>query len=83
VIEPDDDDGHVVATVLAVVTHRLRAAHVQDLKIKINFSFSLKSKMHLAIIKPPKISVILSIILLLLKRPGPLLLSHRNRFTLK
>jgi hypothetical protein len=43
VIEPDDDDGHVVAAVLAVVTHRLRAAHVQDLKIKINFNFSFKN----------------------------------------
>jgi len=43
VIEPDDDDGHVVAAVLAVVAHRLRAAHVQDLKIEINFSFSIKN----------------------------------------
>jgi hypothetical protein len=34
VIEPDDDDGHVVTAVLAVVAHRLGAAHVQNLKSK-------------------------------------------------
>ncbi len=30
-IEPDDDDGHVVAAVLTVVADRLCTAHVQDL----------------------------------------------------
>ena len=30
-IKPDDDDGHVVTAVLAVVADRLCTAHVQDL----------------------------------------------------
>ena len=31
VVEPYDDDGHVITTVFPVVSHRLGAAHVQDL----------------------------------------------------
>ena len=33
-IKPDDDDGHVIAAVLAVMADRLGTAHVKDLLTK-------------------------------------------------